>query len=349
MRREVGRLLERPERRSAYLCPTGAHGVIEARKDDALRSILNRDDFTVLDGMSVVYAARTLGFSGSERAFGPDIMWAILEDSLDAGVRHFFDGGSEGVAPSLEASLRRRLPGASAHPPALRLEGRVRGPETTMTGLFQSVIRRLKLLKRKATFPGSEEYWEARYAQGGTSGVGSEGDFARFKAEVLNNFVATHRVRSVIEFGCGDGKQLTLAKYPRYLGLDVSPTAVRACTERFAGDDSRTFLLVQDYRQEPADLALSLDVIYHLVEDEAFHRYMTALFDASTRYVIIYSSNSDDNTSNDSVHVRHRQFTRWVDTHRASWRQLDRIPNRFRYEGDYRTGSFAEFFIYELE
>jgi hypothetical protein len=36
-------------------------------------------------------------------------------------------------------------------------------------------------------------------------------------------------VRSAIEFGCGDGHQLTLVDYPRYTGVDVSETIVRHC------------------------------------------------------------------------------------------------------------------------
>ena len=80
--------------------------------------------------------------------------------------------------------------------------------------------------RRPRHFPGSAAYWESRYAKGGSSGVGSYGRFAEFKAEVLNRFVATHSVQSVIEFGCGDGNQLALASYPWYLGYDVSATAV---------------------------------------------------------------------------------------------------------------------------
>ncbi len=68
----------------------------------------------------------------------------------------------------------------------------------------------------KNIFPGSDKYWEQRYAVGGNSGVGSYGKFANFKAEVINKFVREHKIKSVIEFGCGDGNQLKLANYPSY-------------------------------------------------------------------------------------------------------------------------------------
>lgn len=47
------------------------------------------------------------------------------------------------------------------------------------------------------------------------------------------------------------------------------------------------------YANETADLTLSLDVIYHLIEDNVFFTYMDRLFDSSTKFVIIYSLNTD--------------------------------------------------------
>jgi hypothetical protein len=93
-------------------------------------------------------------------------------------------------------------------------------------------------------FPGSRTYWEERYAGGGNSGVGSYSKFAEFKAEVLNDFIVSNSVGSVIEFGCGDGNQLSLANYPRYLGFDVSATAIDLCHAPFAGDESKSFKLL---------------------------------------------------------------------------------------------------------
>jgi len=212
--------------------------------------------------------------------------------------------------------------------------------------LAVSAYRAAGLGARPKTFSGSTSYWESRYASGGNSGVGSYDKFAEFKAEVVNKFVAEHQVQSVIEFGCGDGNQLKLAAYPRYLGLDVSPTAIAKCRKDFAGDGTKSFAPVSEYQGEKMDLALSLDVIYHLVEDAIFQQYMRALFESSLRYVIIYSSDSEDVQSPSSVHVRHRKFTSFIDLNLTEWKLLEHIPNRFPFTGDYTTGSFADFFIY---
>lgn len=201
--------------------------------------------------------------------------------------------------------------------------------------------------KKTEPFPGSEKYWETRYASGGDSGTGSYSRFAEFKARILNEFVAAHDVRTVIEFGCGDGNQLVLATYPEYLGIDVSDTIIAVCKKKFSADNSKTFKQIRDYHQETAELAMSLDVIYHLLEDDVYEQYMRSLFASATRYVVIYSSDSDKNAGFENTHVRHRKFTQWIDTNVSDWKLMAHIPNEYPYKGDYTTGSFADFFMYK--
>ncbi|NQU04581.1 MAG: hypothetical protein HQ568_00700, partial [Calditrichaeota bacterium] len=66
------------------------------------------------------------------------------------------------------------------------------------------------------SFPGSEDYWKQRYKSGGNSGAGSYHKFAEFKADILNSFVRDKQIRTIIEYGCGDGNQLRLSEYPSY-------------------------------------------------------------------------------------------------------------------------------------
>lgn len=220
------------------------------------------------------------------------------------------------------------------------------------TPMLGSIVRRaygqwMAHAMRRKLFPGSAAYWEKRYSAGANSGVGSYGLFAEFKAEILNEFVARHQVETVIEFGCGDGNQLTRAKYPEYLGIDVSSTAISTCRELFRDDGSKRFMLSSQYAGEHAELALSLDVIYHLVEDQVFEAYMRTLFNAGRRCIIVYSSDTDDNRGFDGLHVRHRKFTKWVLENVRTHKLVRHVPNRYPYQGDYRKGSFADFFIYE--
>jgi cyclopropane fatty-acyl-phospholipid synthase-like methyltransferase len=63
----------------------------------------------------------------------------------------------------------------------------------------------------------------------------------QFKAEFLNAFVAKNSIQTVLEFGCGDGNQLKIAKYPNYIGLDVSKTAINICHQLFPNDKTKSF------------------------------------------------------------------------------------------------------------
>lgn len=154
-------------------------------------------------------------------------------------------------------------------------------------------------------FRGSRQYWEDRYRLGGDAGGGSFGAPARYKAEVLNRFVRDHAIASVIEFGCGDGNQLQLAHYPDYMGVDVSAAALAHCRARFASDARKQFVLLDDYRGERAELSLSLDVLFHLVEDTTYLAYLDRLFAAASHYVVVYST-STERSPRTFRHVRHR-------------------------------------------
>lgn len=192
-------------------------------------------------------------------------------------------------------------------------------------------------------------YWDSRYRRGGTSGSGSYGRLARFKASVINTFVKRNRISSVIEFGCGDGNQLSLLELDDYLGVDISPTVIDICRDKFMSDSRKRFLTLDQFESSPqsADLTISLDVIYHLIDDSIYHEYMHRLFSSSTRYCIVYSANNEEFTS--SVHVRKRRFTDWVDAYADGWEMIDYIPNRYpmHERSDPNNTSFADFYMYE--
>ena len=209
------------------------------------------------------------------------------------------------------------------------------------------IKRKVKIKQSSGQFQGSKNYWIKRYESGRSSGAGSYNRLAEFKAEVLNGFVKEHNISSVIEYGCGDGNQLTIADYPAYIGFDVSPKAIALCEEAFRTDPSKSFHLMDEYNGETAQLTISLDVIYHVVEDEIFEAYMRRLLDSSQRFVIIYSSNTDANVVETAPHVKHRKFTAWVAAHYPLWRLKTHIPNKYPFNGNASEGSFADFFIYE--
>jgi hypothetical protein len=206
----------------------------------------------------------------------------------------------------------------------------------------------------RTVFPGeakqqfsSSKYWEDRYALGGNSGAGSYGRLAEFKAETINRFLADHNLRSVIEFGSGDGAQLELARYPKYTGIDVSARAIEVCRLKFKGDPSKQFILASspEASTASAELAMSLDVIYHLVEDAVYHEYMTRLVSAAEKFICVYSSNAV--RPSPDKHVRHRAFTDWFAQNAPAWKLISKVDNPFPEDPKHPDQtSWADFYFF---
>jgi hypothetical protein len=191
-------------------------------------------------------------------------------------------------------------------------------------------------------------YWETRYQAGGNSGSGSYKHLAEFKAGFLNKFLVTHPVASVIEFGCGDGNQLSLVGYPKYTGLDVAATSIKLCSEKFSKDSSKDFLLYDPFSFSTnnfpvAELSLSIDVIFHLVEDDIYELYMKHLFQSASRFVIVYSSDYENKQVN---HERRRKFTKWIALNRPDWKLIEHTENPFLNEADPEAQSFSDFYVF---
>lgn len=187
------------------------------------------------------------------------------------------------------------------------------------------------VFKHRKAFPGSKVYWEERYKNGGDSGAGSYNKIAEYKSKIINEFINNNNIKSIIEFGCGDGNQLQYSKYPKYIGLDVSATAIKRCIKEFKNDVSKSFYVYDslafcdNHRLFSTELSLSLDVIYHLIEDEIFNEYMSHLFDTARKYVIIYANDHDYKRFH---HIQSRRFSPWVEKNRDNWELIEVIKNR---------------------
>jgi 2-polyprenyl-3-methyl-5-hydroxy-6-metoxy-1,4-benzoquinol methylase len=169
-------------------------------------------------------------------------------------------------------------------------------------------------------------YWEERYRAGGNSGNGSYGETADHKATVINNYITKFGIKTISDFGCGDGNQISLLKgFDSYMGYDISSYALYLCHEKFKNNKAMNFCsLMSDLPQ--ADLCISLDVVYHILSQEEYEKYLTRLFDGSKKYVLIFSSNFNSYDSS-APHVIHRKFTDWVEENRKDFKLIEEVDN----------------------
>ena len=194
----------------------------------------------------------------------------------------------------------------------------------------------------------STKYWRDRYAAGGDSGAGSKNHLGSWKATVVETLVKEHKLKSVCDFGCGDGMQLARINFPltiQYIGLDPSTDAIQRCEAAFKAFPNYCF--AHKLREVArVDLCLSLDVIYHLVEDDVFHEYMTNLFNAASKWVMIYSTN-DPEHENTAKHIKHRKFTDWIENERPEFALHDKLPGLYPYNGNTNVSSPCDFYFYK--
>lgn len=178
----------------------------------------------------------------------------------------------------------------------------------------------------------TKEYWENRYANGGNSGSGSMGKLAEYKAEFVSRFISEEGIYTVGDFGCGNSMLASQFVCTAYYGYDIA--------------DNIGALNISGAVGEKYDLTISLDVIFHLLEDSTFENYMNLLFDASSKYVIIYSSNGDCGLEL-APHMIDREFTDWVSENKPEFELIYTEKNRYSFDINNPTEtSISNWYIY---
>lgn len=155
----------------------------------------------------------------------------------------------------------------------------------------------------------SKQYWEERYHQGGNSGNGSYGESATLKANYINSVIKRYNIKTINDLGHGDGNQIsTLKGFTSYTGYDVSSSARQRCILQYKDNGRYTFLDSLGTMVK-GDLAMSLDVLYHITEYDKYEKYIKYLFNLGD-YVLIYGMDKDKQGDN---HVVSRSFTNYIE------------------------------------
>jgi N-acetylglucosaminyldiphosphoundecaprenol N-acetyl-beta-D-mannosaminyltransferase len=106
--RQLDDWIQRGERQ--YVCICTVHTVMQCRRSERLRRIVNAAGMVTPDGMPLVWLSKLAGHPGVTRVYGPDLMLAELASPLRKH-RHFFYGGRDGVAEQLRRRMQERFAG----------------------------------------------------------------------------------------------------------------------------------------------------------------------------------------------------------------------------------------------
>lgn len=186
-------------------------------------------------------------------------------------------------------------------------------------------------------------YWDRRYRDGRTSGAGSEGDEGAYKAAYLSKFIADHDVKTVVDWGCGDGQVLELVDLhdAQYIGVDVSSTIVDRMRLKFAEYGPKYLFHTPESfalgTRTQFELGLSFDVLFHFPDERDYGEYLTRLFQSAEKYVMIYSTNYAGGRT--ARHVYRREFTTDIAELFPDWELTIEEPPLHN--------GLASFFVYE--
>jgi len=88
---------------------TGAHGLVISKKNRSFRNILNNFYINLPDGMPGVWIGRMKGAKQMQRCYGPDFFKALIQETKDIPINHFFCGGKEGIAKELQEAVLEKM------------------------------------------------------------------------------------------------------------------------------------------------------------------------------------------------------------------------------------------------
>jgi hypothetical protein len=128
------------------------------------------------------------------------------------------------------------------------------------------------------------DYWNRRYATGGTSGRGSNA----WKWEAIKRALGNINM-PIIDVGCGDMSFWGTEKLPTgYIGIDGSDVITKANIARYPKSD---FICAPS--GEPlkisAPVVFCFEMLYHIMDDEEYRNTIYNLCDYSSDYLLIYT------------------------------------------------------------
>jgi N-acetylglucosaminyldiphosphoundecaprenol N-acetyl-beta-D-mannosaminyltransferase len=94
-----------------YVCVCTVHTIMECQRAPTMRRAVNGASLATPDGMPLVWLGRRWSTVEVSRVYGPDLLLALCQHSLELGYRHYFYGGAAGVPEQLAATLQNRFPG----------------------------------------------------------------------------------------------------------------------------------------------------------------------------------------------------------------------------------------------
>jgi len=87
-----------------------AYTIVSLQKDNNLKTAINKSQLVNVDGMSVAWALKFLGYKNVSKASCPDIFNQLMELSVEKGFRPFFLGATPEIIDEAVKNLQIKFP-----------------------------------------------------------------------------------------------------------------------------------------------------------------------------------------------------------------------------------------------
>ncbi len=94
-----------------YISVCTVHTVMECQQSKTMRQAVNEAALATPDGMPLVWLGKWHSQVEVTRVYGPDLMLALCQLSVERTYTHYFYGGADGIPKLLARRLSQRFPG----------------------------------------------------------------------------------------------------------------------------------------------------------------------------------------------------------------------------------------------
>lgn len=166
------------EKRSAYICVSASHLLIECLKDARLARGVKKSSMVLPDGMPLVWLLRLYGHKKQTRVYGPELMVRVCGEAAERAWRIFILGGRSNQSLKVYKSIKKMFP-------KLILAGNQDTPWRALSTKAEGdVIKKIQLSKPDIVFVGSgcphQEKWmieNSMHVRSVLIGVGAAFDY----------------------------------------------------------------------------------------------------------------------------------------------------------------------------
>jgi SAM-dependent methyltransferase len=115
----------------------------------------------------------------------------------------------------------------------------------------------------------------------------------------------------ILDAGCGSGRNMIdLARYGSVTGIELSDTSVALARDRQVGEVLAGSVLEMPFADDSFDLAVSLDVIEHLQDDEAALRELRRVLAPGGTLLVTVPAYQWLWSAHDEINHHHRRYNR---------------------------------------